>query len=162
MKITLDTPDQLVIDDTPWIFGLILIGAMLVTVGIGLSLISNGEVAGGLGTGIGATAFIGLFFAIFVRRNQLVADRSRDLLELRRRTVFGKNVRRYDLHDLREAVVQTSRDDNSETHRMALIISGGMDAGTHPFTAVYSSGRGARRAADTVNRWLGAAPEAGH
>tara|TARA_R110002072_G_scaffold82776_3_gene188365 strand:+ start:351 stop:749 length:399 start_codon:yes stop_codon:yes gene_type:complete len=50
------------------------------------------------------------------------------------------------------------RRDKQDTHRMTLELNGGMDAGLHPFTEVYTSGRGAQRAADAVNGWLALRP----
>ncbi len=103
---------------------------------------------------MGGSAFFALFFWVFVRRNQLLLDRRAGTVTLRRRTLSRYSETIHDLDHLSRAIVQTSRGDDSDTHRMALILSGGMDAGTHPFTAVYTSGTGARRAADAVNAWL--------
>lgn len=156
MKITHNTPELLIIDSKPWLVGIILAAMVLVAVAIGLGMMMSGEVLTGILVAVLGGAFTGLFFAIFVRRNQLVLDRRDNRLEMRRRTLFRHTRVRHDLHHLRRAIVETSRGDKQDTHRMTLELDGGMDAGLHPFTAVYTSGRGARRGADAVNGWLAA------
>lgn len=154
MKIEAD--DRfLVIDSKPWITGLIFIGAMIALAIAGIATYLEGEHLAGLGLGIGGTAFVGIFFAVFVRRNQLIIDRDAGEIILRRRTVLGYREVRHALEHLHRADVETNRgSEGSHTHRMVLMLDGGMDPGPHPFTTVYSSGRGAWRASKAVNDWL--------
>ena len=160
MKVKRDTPQQLILENNPvWLaifvsaFGLIFLAIGMANVGadpmMGLIFM-----AAGLGIAIG-------FNMIFVRRTQLILDAGRDLIELRRRGWINHTVMTWELKDLDRAVVQTSRGGKTDTHRAALVISGGMDAGTHPVTLVYSGGRGAKHAADAVNRWHAALDSAG-
>ena len=154
MKITHNTPDLLIIDNTPWLVGILLAGMILMPVGFGINALFSGDIQTGLLVLILGGGFGALFFAVFVRRNQLVLDRRDNRVEMRRRTLFRQTSIRHDLRHLRRAIVQTSRSDNSDTHRMTLELDGGMDPGLHPFTSVYTSGKGARRGADAVNAWL--------
>ncbi len=158
MKITHNAPDLLIIDSKPWPVRIILVGMVLVVVGYGLETFLNGDTFTGLMTVLLGGGIGGLFIAIFVRRNQLVLDRRDNRLELRRRTLFRHTRVRHDLRHLRRAIVETARGDKKDTHRMTLELTGGMDAGLHPFTEVYTSGRGAQRAADAVNGWLALRP----
>ncbi|QQA43438.1 hypothetical protein [Pelagovum pacificum] len=154
MKIE-STDRYLVIESTPWVFGLIIVGLMLVMIVIGAEGLMSGNLGQGLGIGLGGTAFLGLFFAMFIRRNQLILDRDAGELIHRRRTVLRYTEVRHALDQVDSAVVETSRNsDGADTHRMSYVLSGGMDLGVHPFTDVYSSGRGARKAADAMNDWL--------
>ncbi len=153
MKITRETPDQLIIENNPiWlaifvsVFGLIFFGIGLANVraepGMGIAFI-----AGGLAIAVG-------FNMIFIRRTQLILDRPRNLVELRRKGWLNYVSMTWELQYLTRADVQSSSSGDTNTYRAALQISGGMDAGTHPITLVYSSGRGAKRAANAINRWL--------
>jgi hypothetical protein len=107
---------------------------------------------------VSTTLILSLFFWAFVRRNQLILDRHSGTLTHRRRTLLGYRKTVHELHHLDHAVVETSSGDDSDTYRMSYVLLGGMDEGTHPFTAAYSSDAGARRAAKAVNDWLAANP----
>ncbi len=150
MKIAIDTADLLILDDRPLVVAGVLLVALLVMIGIGIAQIAAGEVLVGLAFAVlgGGFAFGGML--VFVRRNQLVLDRAGGQVLMRRRTFLRYSEQRFALEQLERAVVQTSRSGDTDTHRMALVIGGAV----HPFTAVYTSGRGARRGADAVNDWL--------
>lgn len=155
MKITRNTPEQLVVENNPIWFAVFVTGFALVFVAIGLFTISVEPLNGVI------FIFAGLFFGIvfnmvFIRRSQLILDAPRALVELRRRSWFGYKRWTWDLRYLDRAIVQTSSSGDSDTHRAALVIDGGMDAGIHPITVVYSSGRGADRARSAINSWLAA------
>lgn len=155
MKIVRNTPDQLILRSAPWVLAVLLGGFILGSIGFGLNAFfagGRGETFWGL---IGIPGFLAIFLVIFVRRDDLILDRSRDLLELRHSTFLGRRKVRHALHNLDRAIVQTSNSgDGGPTHRIALVLTGGMDAGTHPVTPVYASGRGAARGVAAINEWL--------
>lgn len=152
MKVTRDTPEQLIVENNPILLAIFVSVFGLIFVGIGLANIAEDFsmgllfILGGLIFGVG-------FNMIFVRRTQLILDAPRNLIELRRRSWIRYSAMTWELRYLDRAIVQTSHSGDTPTHRAALIINGGMDVGTHPITLVYSSGSGAKRAADAINRW---------
>jgi len=154
MKITRDTPDQLIIENRPWLIGGFLIVFTLIFVAVGLAAITYGEGVMGyafvfFGGGAGMLAF-----AVFVRRVQVIFDRAAGSIRFRRKSVFGSSDVTHDLKHLDRAVVESSYSgDSGATHRCVIILSGGMSAGVHPLTMAYSSGPGAQRAADAINAW---------
>ena len=155
MKISRNTPEQLILDNNPIWLALFVTGFSLVFVAIGLA--NLGPTPGMGAAFIGGGLFFGVVFnMVFTRRTQLILDRPANKVELRRRSWFGYSRLSWELQYLQEAVVQTSRSGDTDTHRAALVISGGMDAGVFPVTLVYSSGRGAKRARDAINGWLSA------
>ena len=79
-------------------------------------------------------------------------------MELRRRSLRGYTRRHWDLRHLSRAELQGSRSRKGSTWRAVLVIDGGMDAGRHPVTRVYTNGRGHARAVAAINRWLDSAP----
>lgn len=153
MKIIRDTPAQLIVENNPVWLAIFITVFGLVFVAVGLSMLDS-EPGMGLAMSAGGLAMTVGFNMIFVRRAQLILDRERNLVELRRRGWLGYSSRTWALDALDRAIVQTSRSGGSDTHRAAFVIGRGMDAGTYPLTWVYSSGRGAERAEQAINGWL--------
>ncbi|WP_281981018.1 hypothetical protein [Thalassorhabdomicrobium marinisediminis] len=158
MKIVSQTPELLILENQPWLIAVILGGMSLGFVALGVGVMASGDVVAGLVVILIVGAFFGLFLWAFVRRNQLILDRTAGTLTHRRRTLRGYRETVHELAHLQEAVIQSSSGSGSNTHRMAYVLGGGMDVGTHPFTEVYTSGRGAQTAVQAVNGWLAAAP----
>ena len=152
MKITRDVPQQLIVENNPVWLAILVSAFGLVFFAIGMSTLGSEPMTGlifmlgGLGMALG-------FNMIFIRRTQLILDAGRGQIELRRRGWINHTVMTWELRYLERALVQTSRSGDTDTHRAALVISGGMDAGVHPITLVYASGGGARRAVEAINRW---------
>lgn len=146
--------DVLVIDNRPVAVAVILSLMLLVFMGAGLAMMFDGMIWRGVLFLLGAPAFFGIFFAVFVRRNQLILNRQTGEVLHRRRTIYNYTERRFELSAFAEAEVERGRSDGQTTYRMVYILSEGPDAGRHPFTMSYSSGSGAQRAADAVNDWL--------
>ena len=152
MKVKRDTPTQLIVENNPiWLAVMVSVFG-LVFFGVGMSAFREEPTTGALFMGAGLTVAIGCNM-IFVRRTQLILDAGRNLIELRRRGWLKYVVQSWELRYFDRAIVQVSRGDKTDTYRAALVINGGMDAGTHPVTLVYSSGRGAKRAVKAINSW---------
>lgn len=152
MKIKRNTPTQLILENNPiWLAVFVTVFALTFT-GIGLINLTAEPMMGAMFVGGGL--FFGVVFnMVFVRRTQLILDATARSVELRRRSWFGYTRLTWDLQHLGPAHVQTSFPSDRQTHRPAIDITGGMDAGTHPLTLVYSSGAGARRAVQAINTW---------
>lgn len=160
MKVTRNDPNQLILSDTPWFIGIMLVFFILAFVGPGLLLMSEGGediwfglifALGGGGLGFGA-------FCAFVRRVQVILDRTTDSIVIRRQSVFGYEAVEHALSNLSHAEVEstTSRSNKgtSTLYRPVLILSKGMSAGRHPIVEAYSNGSGSHRLVDAVNKWL--------
>ncbi|MEO1109047.1 MAG: hypothetical protein AAFX90_14125 [Pseudomonadota bacterium] len=162
MKITRNTPDQLILSNSPWLIGIMLILFTLCFVGVGLFKVSEGREAvwagilfalfgGGLGLGA---------FCVFVRRVQVILDRGSNSILIRRQSVFGYDIVEHELSDLSHAEVETATPPRNTTqskmYRPVLILEKGMSAGRHPIAEAFVSGRGSQRMVDAVNGWLSA------
>ena len=161
MKVTRNTPDHLILNDTPWLIGIMLAGFVFVFLAIGL-LVSTDNMLAGLAFG-GLGALIGgACFAVFVRRTQIILNASDNTLKLQRQSVFGYQSVTHPLDDLSHAIVETAMPSRTgstnpkSTSRITLVFPAGMSAGHHPVTQVYTSGGGATRGADAINTWLNA------
>lgn len=149
------SPGLLVIDHRPVFVAAVLSIMLLAFVGAGLTMLFDGVIGQALLFLFGAPLFIGIFFALFVRRNQLILNRQTGEVLHRRRTLYSHTEQRFDLSMFEGAEVERNpSSDGKPTFRMAYVLSDGPDAGTHPFTMPYSNGNGAQRAADAVNEWL--------
>ncbi|WP_425085605.1 hypothetical protein [Ruegeria profundi] len=160
MKVSRNNPDQLILSNTPWLIGIMLVVFILCFVGAGLFMATEGGegilfgiffalVGGGLGFGA---------FCVFVRRVQVILDRRSNSILIRRQSIFGYDTVEHDLSNLSHAEVETTtssrKGTSSKMHRPVLILEKGMSAGRHPIVEAYVSGCGAQRMVDAVNAWL--------
>ncbi|MBE1285858.1 MAG: hypothetical protein GJ676_21270 [Rhodobacteraceae bacterium] len=163
MKVTRDTPDQLILADTPWLIGIMLILFILAFVAPGVAMMMSGTWEAFFfalfGGGLGFAAF-----CVFVRRVQVILDRPKDSILIRRQSVFGYQAVEHRLSNLSHAEIEetTSRSDGSSRtlYRPVLILDQGMSAGRHPVVEAYSSGGGSRRLVKAINKWLPARTDA--
>lgn len=154
MKITRDTPEQLIVENRPWLMGLLLIGFTLVFVGVGIGLLVSGEWMG-LIFGLGGGGIGLLAFWAFVRRTQVIFHRGQGYCERRERSLTGMQVVRHRLDEISRAVVEESRSSKgSTTRRTTLVIEQGESAGRHPITKAYDNFNRHRRIAARINDWL--------
>ncbi|UWQ54083.1 hypothetical protein [Leisingera caerulea] len=159
MKITRNTPGQLILSDTPWFIGIALALFILAFAGAGLGAASSGGenlwfgiIFALMGGGMGFAAF-----CLFVRRVQVILGRSEGSLVIRRQSVFGYSRVEHRLADLSHAEVESTTSRSRTLYRPVLILDGGMSAGRHPVAEAYTSGRGPHQLAEAVNAWLPAA-----
>lgn len=160
MKVTRNSPNQLILSDTPWFIGITLVFFILAFVGAGLFMVSEG------GEGILFGIFFALFgggmglgaFCAFVRRVQVILDRNKDKIMIRRQSVFGYDTVEHLLANLSHAEIEStasrSNKGTSTRYRPVLILDKGMSEGRHPIVEAFSNGRGAHRLVDAVNDWL--------
>jgi len=152
MKVTRNIPEQLIIENRPWVISLALIATGLIFIGIGLSIFLSGELMGLFFMVMGLVPF-GLLFA-FARRTQALFLGPEGKLIIRRRTLLGGSTIEHRLDEVGKAIVQSSTGDNGATYRVALIFPEGQSAGTHPLTLAYDNYGDHHGMADTINAWL--------
>ena len=152
MKIVENTPDRLILGNTPWLLGLSMIAVILIFVGLGLNLVISGEILPGVmfavvGGGLGGLAFVG-----FVRRTQLVLDAPGDTVTLRSRSMLGYKLREFRLSEVDSAFAEAPSDsDTKGVYRPVLLLK---SAERVPILLAFTSGRGARVAAQAINDWM--------
>ena len=157
MKITRNTPDQLIVANVPWVLGTAMILFILIFVGTGLGLVFSGEWFGIffalIGGGLGFAAF-----AAFVQRVQVIFDVTSDAIIMRRRSVFGYQQVQHKLSDLEAAELEeTTGSKGGRMYRPVLVLKSGMSKGRHPVIESYTNTRGPRRMVEAINSWLAAA-----
>jgi hypothetical protein len=154
MKLRAESPDRLVLEDRPVITGILLALAILGNCA-GAIFAATEDLLIGLGVLAGVLIW-GLAFWAFVRRTIVILDRPSGMALRRVASVTGQTEDALPLDRITGAIVQSHRStgkSSSTTYRAALVVRG---AEPFPLTKVYSSGRGATRAAEAVNRWLAA------
>ena len=155
MKIVHHTPDHLILRSIPWVVATLLSVFLLAVLAFGMNAFVDGDFAGAFWGLIAIPLFVGLFLVIFVRRDEVILDRSQDLLELRHSTFRRRTRIKHQLRHLERAKLESRESHkNGTTYRIALVLNGGMDAGTHPVTPVYASGNGAKLGVEAINTWL--------
>lgn len=157
MKVIHRSDAQLVLEDRPWLLGLLMILMAVGFLAFALSLLSTGEVAGGLSlavVGVGVPSVVG---SMMVQRVRLTLDRSTGLVTRTRRSVLGLTQETYPLRRLAEARIDSTRGKDGGTHRMELRLID--PSATVPFTTYHAGGSKARRMAEAVNDWLRGAGE---
>jgi len=158
MKVTRNTPDQLIVADTPWLIAIMLVFFILIFSGVGLFLIAEGVWAGLMfvivGAGMGVPAF-----AIFVRRVQLIFDRPAQAITQRTRSMFAYQEVQHELANLSHAILETTIGSKGTVlYRPTLVLDAGMSAGNMPIVEVYTNTSAPKRMVDAINTWLGAGP----
>ncbi len=152
MKVIHRTDQVLMIEDRPWLIGILMIGMALIFAFSGMAMLAAGEVFGGLMMlmiGVGVPVLIG---AVMVQRVRLTLDRSAGTVTRTRRSVLGLTQTTYRLDRLDEAHVGVSTDSDGTTRRMELSFRDPSE--TVPFTTYYTSGGKPEAMAGAVNDWI--------
>ena len=158
MRIVENSPERLAMEDKPVALSTLL--AILIVICLcgafwtfsAAPLVAVGAVL--------AAAVLGICLAAFTRRVFVVFDRAAGAVVIRSASLFGETEIQVVLNDIAEAVVETttSIDDHGSTTARALLSRAALrlkDGRPNlPLTEVYSSGKGAARVVDTINRWI--------
>lgn len=150
MKITERSDGALVLEDRPWVMGLVLSGMALFSVFVTWEGLFGGE-----GWAVALTGLILLGCAIAamrvaIRRVRLTLDPAARIATLDIRDRQGHRREEWPLDRLKPAIVEVRRDEG-ETYRLALCFT---DRKPLPMTSYFSGGRGPERAKDRLNAWL--------
>ncbi len=163
MKIALDTPDKLILDDRPWFLGGLLALLIVIFTGFGLNALWAGRGAGLLGLGGALLWTVALL--VFVRRTTVTFERTGQAVTRSVVSFRGGGTKLWALGELNEATVETRLSRNSSKrgrstttplHRPVLHWRDG----SPPLALLdaYVSGDGAEKVVSAINRWLNAAP----
>lgn len=152
MKIIHRSDTLLMLEDQPWIFGLLLILFALVFAFGGMAMMREGMVWGGAFFAMFGAGIPLLIAALMVRRVRVTLDRTAGQITRIERSVQGLKRTTYALDRLQEAKVGVSIDSDGNTYRTELRLTGPDE--TVPFTSYYTSGRKPEVMAEAVNDWL--------
>ena len=154
MKVTRNTPLQLILEDTPWFIAIMLVFFILAFVGPAVLMMMDGVweafFFGFFGGGLGLAAF-----AVFVRRVMVILDRQENTVAVRRRSLFGYSETAYTLSDLQDAFMESTTSSKGRLlYRPVLRMRGETGIKPLPIIPSYTNGRGPQRLVDAVNDWL--------
>ena len=161
MKIALNTPEQLILDDRPWYLGGLLVLLILIFTGFGLHALLAGRSAGLLG--LAGAALWGVALVVFVQRTTVTFDRLPGQVTSRVKSLRHETTTRWPLASVTKADIETRLSRNSgkhgkgritPMHRPVLHWTDGSPA--TPLMEVYVNGDGPGQTADAINRWLAA------
>lgn len=154
MKITRNTPDQLILTYVPWVMSVLISIFILFFIGVGLSMIFKGELFGlllaAVGGGIGGICFVAL-----VRRIQVIFDRPKQTFTLRRRTVFGFQESNRALSDIDQAIIEhTTNSDGQRLDRPTIVMHRSAGDLRLPLITAYSNTTLSADIVEAINSWL--------
>ena len=152
MKVIHRTEELLIVEDQPWLIGVLMIVMALVFAFGGMALLAAGEMLGGLMMlliGVGVPLLIG---AVMVQRVRLTFDRDAGTVTRTRRSVLGLTQTTHALDRVSQARVGVSTDSDGSTYRMEVDLRDPPDV--LPFTTYFTSGRRPEAMAQAVNGWL--------
>jgi hypothetical protein len=152
VKVIERTDRLLVLEDRPWLIGLLMIGMALVFLGGGMAMIAKGEILGGLVMTLLGAGVPLLLAALLVRRVRLTLDRGTGQITRVSRSVRGLERTGHALSRLTAARLDASTDSDGTTYRLELVLTDPPE--TLPFTSYYTSGSRPQRLCDAVNGWL--------
>lgn len=155
MKVTRNTPRHLILADTPWLIGIGISFFILCFVGIGQLVMSQSVLGGLVFTLVGGGLGLGAF-AAFVRRTQVILDRTGATVTLQRRSLFGARSTTYPLAKLTHAETERIRNKNrTRMYRAVLAFHGPAGTDYVPLMQSYATGRSAHKNVAAINDWLG-------
>ena len=152
MKVIHRSDTMLVLEDRPWLIGILMIGMVLIFAFGGMALLASGETFGGLMMLLIGTGVPVLIGALMVQRVRLTLDRSARTVTRTRRSVLGLTQTTQALERLERARVAVSTDSDGSTCRMELDFRDPSEM--VPFTTYHTSGTRPEAMAQAVNDWL--------
>ena len=154
MKVVHHSDSQLVIEDQPWLLGLLLIGVYLVLLVVSFTTARAGEVTGGILTAVIGTAIMALVGYLMVRRTRFTFDRNLGQITKTVRTARGLSQDTLPLTRVERAFVAKSIDADGTTYRPELLLSD--PQGALPLINYYTGASASHQTiADIINSWIG-------
>ncbi|MCI2400693.1 hypothetical protein [Aliiroseovarius subalbicans] len=156
MKISSQTPDQLILDHKPWILGTAMIAMFVVFFGIGIGmLLASDEALIGVIFVIASLAPLALLVFV-VTRVQVIFDRPSNTITFRRRNFRSYTTDELPLSNVTEAFIEehtnySNDSGNTTSYRPVLRLANG---GVHPLLKVYTNMGRQGFLVDHVNHWL--------
>ena len=153
MKIIRQTPDRLIIGQTPWRLGAALCALVLVSLALGAMLRWMGRSEGTLIAVIGGGGGL-IALAICAERLRMELDARANAFILHRRRGLRRSEMRHALSDLSCAVLEEDRGDPARPrYSTTVVFSRGIGAGRYPLTD-RARPEIAAEVIETVNLWL--------
>lgn len=152
MKVVLNSPKRLIVEDNP-VWGAVPLGIAFLVCAFGVvHAIATRNTTEAFGVAFIASGVTGAMLYRTARRVQIILDGPQNLIEFRARTLKGFEVKSYPLADLKEASVQAIPGQHGPSFRPALVL-GGLNAGRFPLITTYRHGNNAETIVQTINTW---------
>lgn len=157
MKISTNTNEMLIVDDKPYVTGLIVAAIGLAFATYGGYMIQHFQKDGWFFVAISAAVFYG--FYRLIERTQIIFDRAENTVEFRRRSLRRYKRDSYSLDRIEKALVDqkthTSSSSSAGAVKSKIFLLPIDDEEPIPFTSSYSTGSKYTKIAAIVNDWLG-------
>lgn len=154
MKITRDTPEQLIVESRPIFITVILLFMGFIFLALTIGLLWMGQIFG-LAFLIGVIVS-GICLFVFARRVQLIFNADSDTLTIQRKNMRSASVVVHQLSEVKRAILEQTRSDSDTLYRVTMEMTG-QSVGMYPITTGYSNIGQHHDVADAINRWLDSA-----
>lgn len=152
MKISRNTPQQLIVGNNPIFFTVMLAVMGLVFLGVGMAS-SLADPLFGIVFAAASLLPFGLLL-VFSRRVQLIFEADKGTLTIQRKNLLrGASKVVHQLSDVERAELETTQSDGTTMYRVTMMFTG-ESAGPHPITGAYSNVGNHKSVAQTINAWL--------
>lgn len=157
MKISRNSPEQLILDHIPWQSAIFSGLGICAVAYLGISYFPDEIFIGSVILAVGLA--IGLFqFGLIVQRVQVIFDRAGGSVKIRQRGLFSYTQVTHDLSDIVEAIVEEEEDNKGRTLARSSLVLSGMSEGVHPMVEHFDRTyvRAHNDVVGVINRWLDA------
>lgn len=152
MKISMNTPDHLVIVHRPWFSAMALLIFTAVFGAIAAYLMQQG-ISGAalflLGPALGV-----LFLLVFLRQTRVVFSRIEGTVEAERRALLSRQVQSMRLDQIEKVALQQTRSGTGPAYRVVLLGSKDSPQRRLPLADHYTASRSPSNVAQAINDWL--------
>lgn len=152
MKVIHRSEQLLVLEDQPWLIGILMIVMVVVFLFGSMAMLAAGQWLGAIIMGLVGVGVPVLIGALMVQRVRLTFDRNAGQLTRTVRSVRGLSRESFAIERLDRAEVSVSSDSDGSTYRTELRLRA--PAEVVPFTSYHTSGSKPQQMANAVNEWL--------
>ena len=156
MKILINSSDVLEIEDKPIFPAIFLPIFIMMSAFGGMVAWRDAALVGALGCAFMAVLGYSIMRSV-VRNRTITFDRTDGNVTVLTRSFKGVTRVTHTLSLLDRAIVKEDPNDQ-DVRDLALLLSGGTDAGLHVVTDTHSDSSGVQAIADAINAWLAATP----
>jgi len=157
VKVSQNTPQNLILTHIPWIYGLAAIFVILMLFILGISSLIGGQILQGFGL-ISAGVVCLIASAFLVQRVQIILNAVDNTLTIRRGSYARKSEIKSHLDDIVGAELDEASPDITDdvaTYRVVLNLKNDTGIREEPLTIDYKSGiRKPKRLISVINDWL--------
>lgn len=153
MKVVENTPDLLIVEDTPWLTASLFAFFTILMSGIALFALPDGDLGVAL-FAVAVAAGLFLLLNLVIERTRVFFDGRRNRVSVRRQSAKDTRTMTYGLDHLAGSEVEALTIRGVKVHRVVLQFNGGPEAEPVPISKTYSNSSQHDIVSEIINAWL--------